>query len=187
MITFPATPADGDTYTAGGRLWTYSATRTAWEANPIQGATGAAGAAGAAGASVTGPAGASYPQRSFQIFADLRGWYQTSAYLKILDMSQTPGLFASGIQITSWSVDCSSATPSTQLAARLFYCDALAGGVFPGTNPQAMATLNTTAGNSAATGLTVNIPANKILYLMLDSDPVDSGLLWSVIVNYTIL
>ena len=205
MITFPSSPADGSTYSAGGRQWTFNASIGAWEATPLQGLsayevwkangnpsgtygqylTAITGPTGATGS--TGPAGNSWPQRSFQVFLDMRGWYQTSPYIKILDMSQSPGLFTNGIQITSWVVDCSDAAPSTQLSASVYYCDALSGGAFPNNQSVAQLNLGTTNGNAGAIGLTLNIPTGKILYMMLTSDPVDSGIMWSVIVNYTLL
>lgn len=55
-LDFPASPNDGDTYTANDRTWTYRAATTAWEPSPIAtGNTGATGPTGATGA--TGPTG----------------------------------------------------------------------------------------------------------------------------------
>ena len=56
-LDFPASPNDGDTYTANARTWTYRAATTAWEPSPIAtGNTGATGATGPTG--LTGPNGA---------------------------------------------------------------------------------------------------------------------------------
>jgi hypothetical protein len=55
-LDFPASPNDGDTYSANERTWTYRAATTAWEPSPIAtGNTGATGPSGATGA--TGPTG----------------------------------------------------------------------------------------------------------------------------------
>ena len=52
-FNFPASPSNGDTYTANGVTFTYSSSSTAWQRSSAVGAQGAAGAQGA-----TGPTGA---------------------------------------------------------------------------------------------------------------------------------
>ena len=55
-FNFPASPSNGDTYTANGVTFTYSSSSTAWQRSSAVGAQGAAGAQGATGA--TGAQGA---------------------------------------------------------------------------------------------------------------------------------
>ena len=61
-INFPASPADGDTFTAGDHTWIFSAVSAggpgAWklQAQTVTGPTGPTGSAGSAGP--TGPTGA---------------------------------------------------------------------------------------------------------------------------------
>ena len=61
-FNFPASPSNGDTYTANGVTFTYSSSSTAWQRSSAVGAQGAAGAQGATGPTgaqgATGPTGA---------------------------------------------------------------------------------------------------------------------------------
>jgi len=59
MINFPPNPANGDTFSAGGRTWTYNAATPAWVPSPLMtGATGPTGPTGSQGIpGITGPAG----------------------------------------------------------------------------------------------------------------------------------
>ena len=54
-FNFPASPSNGDTYTANGVTFTYSSSSTAWQRSSAVGAQGAQGHQGATGS--TGPTG----------------------------------------------------------------------------------------------------------------------------------
>jgi len=147
-----------------------------------------------AGPGLVGPQGptGSYP-RSLQFNADLRGMWLTTPYWKLVDMNRGALSFPSGITITSWYVDCSSADPTTELNANLKYCDASGTGAFPGANPVLIDALDTTTGNSSRTDMSGSalgsgvIPANKIIYLELDANPVDLGVMWYITINFEAL
>jgi hypothetical protein len=134
----------------------------------------------------------SYP-RSLQFNSDLRGMWLTTPYWKLVDMGRGSASFASGITITSWYVDCSSADPTTELNANLKYCDGTSAGAFPGANPTLIDVLDTTTGNSSCTNMATSdlgtgvIPAGKIIYLELDANPVDLNIVWSLVINFEAL
>ena len=123
------------------------------------------------------------------MMGDLRGWYQTQAQVKLLDMSRAAAAYPNGITIVSWYVDC-SVVPTTQLTGVLKYCDV--GGTFPGANIVSIDTITSTAGHSSRTDMSGSmlgsgvIPAGKIVYLDITADPTDYNTLWSLVVNFTL-
>lgn len=129
---------------------------------------------------------------SMQFHGDLAGAWDVDAEWQLLDMDRGASVFPAGIVITSWYVDCSVADPTTELNANLYYCDALANGAFPGATPVLVDVLDTTTGNSSETNMALSnlgsgiIPTGKILYILMDTDPVDTLTVWSVIVNFYI-
>ena len=131
-------------------------------------------------------------KKTIQFFGDLRGMYVCVPAWKLLDMARGSLVFPSGITILNWYVDCSIATPTTQLNANLKYCDAVTTGAFPGANPVLIDILDTTTGNSNRTDMSGSslgsgiIPSGKIVYFDLDSDPVDLNTTWSIIINYEV-
>ena len=138
------------------------------------------------------PAGsyvASLP-RSLQFFGDFRGVYASVHDWDLLNMAAGGVAFPGGIVITSWYVDCSVASPTTQLNANLMYCDALGGGAFPGANQVTVDSLVSTSGNSSRTDMSGStlgsgiIPTNKILYIHFNADPTDLQTTWSLVINY---
>lgn len=131
------------------------------------------------------PSGNEILSRSLQFFGDFRSLYVASSYWQLINMAQT-GKYPSGVTVTSWYLDCSNASPTTQINANLKYCDALTGSAFPGANATLIATIDSTAGNSSATGLSTNVPAGKIVYLEFDADPTDYNTTWSLVINFTI-
>lgn len=128
----------------------------------------------------------------YQFFGDIRGLYQTMTSIKILDMGRSTAAFPNGITITSWYVDCSTASPTTQFNGNLRYCDAVTTGAFPGANPVLVDVMDSSSGNSSCTDMSTSdlgsgsIPAGKILYWDMDLDPSDVSTTWSIIVNWTV-
>ena len=123
--------------------------------------------------------------KSIQMFGDFRGLYNVSADWILINLAQTTAL-PKGITITSIYLDCTAAAPTTQITGKLKYCDALAGGIFPGANQTDIATITTTTGNYASGAITTNIPASKIIYLSMSADPTDYNTTWNLIINYTV-
>jgi hypothetical protein len=131
--------------------------------------------------------------KTLQFFGDLTGMYAAGVTRwKFIDMERCASTFPSGVTITSIYVDCSTNDPTTELNANLKYCDAIAGGAFPGANQTLINALDTTTGNFSITDMSTSslgsgvIPANKVLYFELDADPTDTSTTWSVIVNFTV-
>lgn len=122
--------------------------------------------------------------RTLQLFGDFRGMWNVSANWVLLNQAQASGTYHSGITITSWSLDCSTASPTTQITGDLKYCDAVAGGAFPGANPVVIKAIDTTTGNSGETGVSYSVPTGKILYLSFDADPTDYNTTWNLVVNF---
>ena len=111
---------------------------------------------------------------------DLRGLYASSATKKIPYKER-----GAGITITSITVQCSSADPTTELNANIMRCDAQGTGAFPGANPTLVKAIDTTTGNFSWTG-TEAVATGKELYLLLDADPVDLSTMWTITILYTI-
>ena len=110
--------------------------------------------------------------------------YDTDPDVWTLDLHSN--VYPDGIVITDWYVDCNEADPDTELDADLKYCDAVGTGAFPGANPVTIAAINTTTGNSSATGLSKSIPSGKTLYITINSDIVSDTTLFHVRVHYYI-
>jgi hypothetical protein len=128
----------------------------------------------------------SLTNKSIQLNGDLRGAYQNASSWKLLDMETGTSLFPNGITITSIYVKANVADPTTELNANIMYCDAQGTGAFPGANPTSIATIDTTTGNYSQTGMTTSVATNKIVYLLMDADPTDFNVNWSIVINYTI-
>jgi hypothetical protein len=124
--------------------------------------------------------------RFLQVTADLRGVYATSATWKLLDMETATALYPNGITINSIVVKCSSTDPTTELNANIMYCDAQGTGAFPGANPTLIKAIDTTAGNMSDTSMTTSVATNKIIYLLMDADPVDLNTTWTISIGYQI-
>jgi hypothetical protein len=111
---------------------------------------------------------------------DLRGLYAVSATKK-LPYSEA----GSGITITSIVVQCSNADPTTELNANIMKCDAQGTGAFPGANPTLIRAIDTTTGNFTWTGSDA-VATGKELYLLLDADPTDLSIMWTITIQYTV-
>lgn len=116
--------------------------------------------------------------------------YNSSAYVWIADL--VASRFPYGIQITAWSVDCDVADPDVEMDLDLMWCDAVAGGAFPGANPTLIDVMDTTTGNSAET-VNTNMAANgvvastKSLYLYFGADPEGTCTQVHIVIEYEIL
>lgn len=123
-------------------------------------------------------------QRTLQLFGDFRGLWNVSANWILLNQAQASGTYPAGITITSWSLDCSTLNPTTNITGDLKYCDALAGGAFPGGSATLIKAIDTTAGNSGEASCSYSVPTGKILYLAFDADPTDYNTTWNLVVNF---
>jgi hypothetical protein len=123
--------------------------------------------------------------RTLNLSGNLRASYMNSAYVILLNMEHTT-IYPNGITITSVYVNCDKADPTTELSAKVMYCDAQAGGAFPSTNPTQISVVNTTTGNFSQTGMTTSVASDKIVYLEMTADPTDYNTIWSLVINYTI-
>jgi hypothetical protein len=124
--------------------------------------------------------------RTLQMFGDMRGLYIVSADWILLNMDRAASTYPSGVTITRVYVDCSTASPTTQLTGKLKYCDALGGGAFPGASPTDIVTLTTTTGNYDSGAISTSVGANKIIYLEMTADPTDYNTTWNICVSYTV-
>jgi hypothetical protein len=124
--------------------------------------------------------------RTLQMFGDMRGLYTVSADWILLNMDRATSTYPSGVTITRVYVDCSTASPTTQLTGKLKYCDALGGGAFPGASPTDIVTLTTTTGNYDSGAISTSVGANKIIYLEMTADPTDYNTTWNICVSYTV-
>jgi hypothetical protein len=119
---------------------------------------------------------------------DLAAQYDVDTDLWLIDLSSDT--FPAGIVITKWYVDASVADPTTELNANLMYCDAVAGGAFPGANPVLIDVLDTTTGNSSETNMASSdlgsgvIPTTKSIYIDLDADPTDANTVYHIRIHY---
>lgn len=138
--------------------------------------------------------------RVITLLGDLRGAYQISPYVKLLDMSRTAAAFPHGITIQSWYVDCvNGVDPVTELTANLKYCTAPTNGQTFAAAAESVVSgavvlvdvLTTTTGNASCVAMSGSdlgsgeIPAGKVLYLDMDADPSDISTTWSLIINFT--
>jgi hypothetical protein len=112
---------------------------------------------------------------------DLRGLYAVSATKKLPYQEN-----GSGITITSYTVQCSSADPTTELNANIMYCDAQGTGAFPGANPTLLEVIDTTTGNYSSGAVTDAVATGKELYLLMDADPTDLSTMWTITLTYTV-
>lgn len=119
--------------------------------------------------------------KTIVIDGDLRGLYAVSATKKIPYQEN-----GSGITITSYTVQCSVADPTTELNANIMYCDAQGTGAFPGANPTLLEAIDTTTGNYSSGAVTDSVATGKELYLLIDADPTDLNTMWTITITYTI-
>jgi hypothetical protein len=112
---------------------------------------------------------------------DLRGLYAVSTTKKLPFQEN-----GSGITITSYTVQCSAADPTTELNANIMWCDAQGTGAFPGANPTLLEVIDTTAGNYSSGAVTDAVATGKHLYLLMDADPTDLNTMWTITITYTI-
>ena len=118
---------------------------------------------------------------------DLAGWYDSGpAGHEIWLMDLDAGTFPHGIYITAVSVDCSAADPTTEITGDLKYCDAVAGGAFPGGNQTLIVAIDTTTGNMANAAVNTAVASTKSLYIWLESDPVDANTVYHIKITYYI-
>lgn len=116
---------------------------------------------------------------------DLTSAFQVSPNVWILDLHADR--FPYGINISKIYVDCSVADPTTELDADLKYCDAVAGGAFPGANAATIKAIDTTTGNFADAAVNTTIATGKSIYIALNADPTDASTVWHTRIHYTIL
>ena len=124
--------------------------------------------------------------RTVELSGDFRSYYQFSPYKIMLNMENATNT-PNGIQITSIYVNCGTVDPTTELSAKIVYCDAQGTGAFPSTSPTDVATISTTTGNYSQTGMTTNVGTGKIVYLEMTANPTDYLTLWTIKINFTIL
>jgi hypothetical protein len=121
---------------------------------------------------------------------DLAAQWDVDSDLWLVDLHADR--YPAGIVILAWYVDCNVADPATELNANLMYCDAVAGGAFPGASATLIDTLDTTAGNSSETDMTNSdlgsgtIPTGKSLYIDLDADPTDANTVYHFRMHYLV-
>ena len=124
----------------------------------------------------------SYQTKPCTIFGDMRGLYVVSADWIMINL--IAAAYPNGITVTQVTVDCSTASPTTQLTGKLKYCDTFAGGAFPGANPTDIVTLTTTSGNYDSGAISISITSGHIIYLELTADPTDYNTTWFVTFTY---
>ena len=103
--------------------------------------------------------------------------------LHLIDLDATT--YPHGIYITSVSVDCSAADPTTELTGDLKSCDATTG-AFPGANAAVIQALDTTTGNMSNAAVNTAIASGKSIYILLDADPTDNNQTWHIKFSYYI-
>ena len=90
-----------------------------------------------------------------------------------------------GYTITNVKVQCWEASPATQFAGDLKWCDAWTTGAFPSTNPTVIKVMDTTTGNYDSGAITEDVATGKELYVQMDSN-VDYGVMWTITITYTL-
>lgn len=115
--------------------------------------------------------------RYIQLDGDLYGMYAISSTKKLPYYE-----YGNGITITSITVQCSQADPTTELNANIMKCDAQGTGAFPGANPTLIKAIDTTTGNYSWSG-TEAVATGKELYLIMDAN-VDYGVFWTITIGY---
>ena len=124
-----------------------------------------------------------HPQNTYTIQGKLgTSDYDTDPDVKILEIDSSA--YPKGIVITDWEVECNEADPTTELSATLNSCDDQGTGAFPGANATTLATLNTTTGNSSASGLGIGVVTDKTLYIIITADPTSDTTLFFVKIKY---
>ena len=100
--------------------------------------------------------------------------------------------YPDGIVITSWTVDCNEADPTTELNANIYYCDDRGAGAFPGASPVLVDVIDTTTGNSSEATMANSdlgsgvIPTGKELYIIIDADPTSDTTLFRTKIHFYI-
>ena len=97
------------------------------------------------------------------------GDYDIDPDIWILDLDATT--YPNGIYITAVYVDANVADPATELGANLNYCDAVAGGAFPGANATLIKAISTTTGNFSDAAVNTAVATGKSIYITLSADP----------------
>ena len=122
-----------------------------------------------------------YKTQGVVLDGDLASHWHKSAYKKIpvIDLG-------SGITVTRIVVQCSAADPTTELDADIKYCDAQGTGAFPGANATVIKAIDTTTGNYDSGVFSTAVGTGKHLYLQLNADPVDNGVIWTITIYYTV-
>lgn len=120
----------------------------------------------------------------FQGSIDLAGAWDVDSDVWLWDLDATT--YPNGIYITAIYVDCSVADPTTELDANLMYCDAVAGGAFPGANATLIKAIDTTTGNFADAAVNTAVATGKSIYIDLDTDPVDATTVYHLKIYYRI-
>jgi hypothetical protein len=121
-------------------------------------------------------------QRTLQLFGNFSGMYNLTSSWILLNMAKASGTYPNGVTITSWSLDCSLASPTTQIAGDLKYCSV--GASFPDSGSATLIkAIDSTSGNSGETSCSYSVPEDSILYLSFDADPVDNTT-WNLVVNF---
>jgi len=115
---------------------------------------------------------------------DLAAQWDVDTDLWLMDLHADT--YPNGIYITAITVDCTVADPTTELDANLMYCDAVAGGAFPGANATLIKAINTTTGNFSDVAVNTAVATGKTLYIDLDADPTDATTQYHVRIHYRI-
>jgi len=102
--------------------------------------------------------------------------------LKLMTLNATR--FPDGIVILNWRLWANEADPTTEFQGDFMYCDDPGVGAFPGANPILIDVMDSTTGNSSEADMSNSdlasgvIPSGKVLYILMDVDPVDATVIW---------
>ena len=115
---------------------------------------------------------------------DLAAQWDVDNQLWLIDLDSDQ--YPNGIYITAVTLDCTVADPTTEFLGDLKYCDAVAGGAFPGATPTVIVVMDSTTGNYSNTSVNTAVATGKSLYIEMDSDPTDSATQWHLKIKYYI-
>ena len=122
-------------------------------------------------------------KHSFQIKGDFAVQKAKDPKVVLLDLSRSPDLFPNGITIKSAYTKCLNSTTPSYLVITVKRCDPPTTNM-PGANvTTVVSAFGTVSGAGSSTGLTVAVPANKILYFEIGGTPAESEE-WELVVNY---
>lgn len=123
-------------------------------------------------------------KQSANINGELKSWYGTSLFKKMINMEVNTAAFPAGLTISDIIVKSDEDFPATELSAKIMYCDAQGTGAFPASGQVQIADISTSSGNYSQTGMTTSVATNKIIYLELTGDPVSITTVWDITIIF---